>query len=92
MQIQRFVGKGRKWEIRVRYSVEKKLLGMGGALKNAERLISGETVLAVNGDTFADLNLIRSRKAFATLAAVKVADKSLYGRFACIEGTESRRS
>src|SRR5215472_17570437 len=34
-QIQRFVGRGSKWGMCVRYSVEKKLLGTGGALKKA---------------------------------------------------------
>src|SRR6516162_7386838 len=43
--IQRFVGRGSKWGMRVRYSVEKKLLGTGGAVKQGARLISGETVL-----------------------------------------------
>ena len=83
--IQRFVGRGSKWGMRVRYSVEKKLLGTGGAVKQGARLISGETVLVVNGDTFVDVSLRalmkfhRSRKAFATLAAVRVVDKSRYG-------------
>ncbi len=84
-QIQRFVGKGSKWGMQVKYSVEQKLLGTGGAVRKAEGLISGETVLVMNGDTFVDVSLRelmkfhRSRKAFATLAAVRVADASRYG-------------
>lgn len=84
-QIQRFIGRGSKWGMRVKFSVEKKLLGTAGALKKAERLISSQTVLVLNGDTFVDVSLRklmkfhRSRKAFATLAAARVADKSRYG-------------
>lgn len=84
-QIQRFVGRGSKWGMRVRYSVEKKLLGTGGALKKAERLISGEPLLVMNGDTFVDVKLgeimkfHRARKALATLAAVEVVGGSRYG-------------
>ena len=83
--IQRFVGRGSKWGMSVKYSVETKLLGTGGALKKAERLIPGKTVLVVNGDTFVDVSLgdlmkfHRSRRAFATLAAISVADRSRYG-------------
>lgn len=84
-QIQRFVGRGSKWGMRVRYSIEQKLLGTGGAVKKAEELISGETVLVLNGDTFVNVSLRelmkfhRSCKALATLAAVTVPNRSRYG-------------
>jgi D-glycero-alpha-D-manno-heptose 1-phosphate guanylyltransferase len=84
-QIQRFVGKGRKWGVRVQYSIEQKLLGTGGAVKKAERLISGESLLVMNGDTFVDVELHKlvrfhqRRKAVATLAAVKGAGAGRYG-------------
>jgi D-glycero-alpha-D-manno-heptose 1-phosphate guanylyltransferase len=83
--IQRYVGKGRKWRLRVKYSIENKLLGTGGAVKKAERLIPGNRLLVINGDTFLDVNLKelvtfhRSREALATLAVVKVADGHRYG-------------
>ena len=83
--IHRFVGSGDKWGLRAKYSVEHKLLGTGGALKKAEQLISEDRILVVNGDTFLDVNLRElvefheSRKAAATLAAVKVADSARYG-------------
>jgi D-glycero-alpha-D-manno-heptose 1-phosphate guanylyltransferase len=84
-QIRRYVGKGRKWGLRVTYSIEKKLLGTGGAVKKVERLIPGKRLLVINGDTFVDVNLSelvkfhRCREALATLAAVKVADNRRYG-------------
>jgi D-glycero-alpha-D-manno-heptose 1-phosphate guanylyltransferase len=83
--IRRFVGGGRKWGLRVRYSVEKKLLGTGGAVKKAGRLIPGNRLLVVNGDTFVYVRLgelmefHQSRKAVATLTAVKIADSARYG-------------
>jgi D-glycero-alpha-D-manno-heptose 1-phosphate guanylyltransferase len=83
--IQRYVGKGRKWGLRVTYSIEKKLLGTGGAVKKAERLIPGKRLFVINGDTFLDVNLKelikfhRNREALATLAVVKVADEKRYG-------------
>ena len=84
-QIQAFVGKGRKWGLRVKYSIERELLGTGGALKKAERLIDGERVLVINGDTFVDVNLREltqfhgSSNALATVAAVHAADWGRYG-------------
>jgi NDP-sugar pyrophosphorylase family protein len=83
--IQGYVGKGRKWGLRVRYSIERKLLGTAGAVKKAEALIAGERLLVINGDTIADVNLRelvtfhRKRQAWATLAVVKVADDRRYG-------------
>jgi D-glycero-alpha-D-manno-heptose 1-phosphate guanylyltransferase len=83
--IQRYVGKGRKWGLRVTYSIEKELLGTGGAVKNAERLIPGKRLLVINGDTFLDVNLKelvqfhRRHEALATLAMVNVVDDQRYG-------------
>ena len=91
-QIQRFVGRGSKWGMRVKYSVEKKLLGTGGALKKAERLIPGEPLLVINGDTFIDVKLSelvrfhRKRRAVATLAAVRVAGGTRYGALSIVAG------
>lgn len=83
--IQRFVGKGRKWGLRVQYSVEQELLGTGGAMKKAARLTSRRTMLVVNGDTFVDVKLEelmrfhRRMGALATLTSVRVADSGRYG-------------
>ncbi len=83
--IQKHVGGGRKWGLRVRYSIEQKLLGTGGAVKKAEGLISGKRLLVMNGDTLVGVNLRelvkfhRSQRAWATLAVVKVGDDRRYG-------------
>jgi len=83
--IRKFVRKGRKWGLRVRYSVETQLLGTGGAVKKAQPLISGDTVLVINGDTLLRVNLRdlvefhKRRRAAATLTTVKMKDHQRYG-------------
>ena len=42
---------GRAWNLSIKYSVEKELLGTGGALKNAEDKLEKE-FLVLNGDTY----------------------------------------
>jgi len=83
--IQKYVGKGRKWRLQVTYSMERELLGTGGALKKAERLVPGTSFFVINGDTFLGVNLKeliqfhRGQRALATLAVVKVLDDQRYG-------------
>jgi D-glycero-alpha-D-manno-heptose 1-phosphate guanylyltransferase len=83
--IQRYVGSGRKWGLRVRYSIEKKLLGTAGAVKKAGEMLRGESAFVVNGDTFLEVNLRemsafhRDQKGWATLAVVRVADARRFG-------------
>lgn len=84
-EIQEHVGTGKSWGLRVRYSIEKELLGTGGALKQAEELISCDSVFVVNGDTYLDVNLRemleihRLRQALVTVAVACVGDMGRYG-------------
>lgn len=83
--IQKHVGSGRKWGLRVRYSSERKLLGTAGAVKRAGAMLVGNRAFVINGDTFLDVNLRemsafhRDRKAWATLAVATVADARRFG-------------
>lgn len=83
--IRKYVGRGRKWGLTVKYSVEQRLLGTAGALKKAERLISGDTMLVMNGDTLvkADLKaLVRfheRQRAPVTMMVTAVEDSRRYG-------------
>lgn len=83
--VERYVGAGLKWGLRVAYSREEGLLGTGGALKKAEKLISGYRMLVINGDTLARVDLKKlvdfheSRRAVATLALTRVRDAGRYG-------------
>jgi D-glycero-alpha-D-manno-heptose 1-phosphate guanylyltransferase len=83
--IQRYVGSGRKWGLRVRYSIEKKLLGTAGAVKKGGKILGGTSMFVLNGDTFLDVNLRkmsafhRAQKGWVTLAVARVADVSRFG-------------
>jgi NDP-sugar pyrophosphorylase family protein len=84
-QIQRWFRQGRRWGVRISYSVETSPLGTGGALRNAATLIKAKSVLVLNGDTFADVDLPamlhfhEARGAKATVALAKVTNMSRYG-------------
>lgn len=52
-----YLGSGKKFGIKVGYAVEEEPLGTGGALKNAESLLSNDdTFLVLNGDVLTDLD------------------------------------
>jgi NDP-sugar pyrophosphorylase family protein len=84
-RIRRHVGAGRKWGLRVRYSIERKLLGTAGAVKKAGRMPGGNTIFVINGDTFLDVNLAdlwafhRGQKGWATLAVARIEDAGRFG-------------
>lgn len=71
---------------KVEISVEPAPLGTGGGLRIALPLLRSETLLAMNGDSYAavDLGLIaalhRRRKATATMLLAEVDDAARYGR------------
>ena len=55
-KITNYFNDGKKWQISIKYSIEKdKLLGTGGALKQAEDLLDNEFII-LNGDTFLPIN------------------------------------
>lgn len=84
-RIRRHVGSGRRWGLRVRYSVEQKLLGTAGAVKKAGEMLEDESVFVINGDTFLDVNLQkmcafhRNQKGWATVAVTRVPDEGRFG-------------
>ena len=84
-QIQEHVGGGEAWGVRARYSVETRLLGTGGALKQAEGMIREDCVFVVNGDTYLGVSLRemlefhRQRKASVTVAVARVEETGRYG-------------
>jgi NDP-sugar pyrophosphorylase family protein len=82
-------GDGSRFGVKVDYSVEKKLLGTGGAIKKAllEKvdLKLGENVLVANGDNIFGIDLMRMNElhrphnAMATIAVKSVEDITGYG-------------
>ncbi len=84
-QVRRWIGNGSKWEIRVRYSVEKELRGTAGAVRLAARLVKAQRYIVLNGDSFLEVDLgemlkfHHSENALATLALARVPDAGRYG-------------
>jgi len=84
-KIREYFGDGSKWNVNILYSHEKEPMGTGGALKNAEALISEDNFLAMNGDSFFDINLTElislhiEKKALCTIALLKIENTKRYG-------------
>lgn len=55
--IQKELGDGSMWGMRISYSHEPTILGTGGGLKQAERFFEGRPFLVLNGDTLCELDL-----------------------------------
>ncbi len=72
--------------MRLSYSQETILLGTGGALRLALPFITSETLIALNGDSFCEVNLIdlwewhKARQAKATMVLTHRSDTTRYGR------------
>ncbi len=77
--------KSKKSKVEILTIKEKKLLGTGGAVKNAEALIQSSPFLVLNGDSFFDIDLRRfidfhiSRKALLSIALINAKDSKDYG-------------
>ena len=71
-EIERALGRGGDFGVRIRYSVEPELLDTGGGIKNALRILGDEPFLLLNGDiwtnyAFAGLRNLRPRAAHLVL-------------------------
>jgi len=82
--IQEYFQEGRQQGVRLRYSVEKTLLGTAGGVKKLESFFDS-TFVVIGGDDITDLNLgevlafHRRTGALATIAIIPVKDTSHYG-------------
>lgn len=91
-QLQAALGDGQRWGLRLRYSVEPRLLGTGGGLRHLLPLIAGDRFLVVNADQITDVDLGAlldthgRRNALATLAVVEGATPRVYRRLAVTGG------
>ncbi len=83
-KIKRILGTGKKYGMKIKYAIEEKPLGTGGAIKNAEKYMDDTTVI-MNGDVLTDINLKKllaihkKNKAAATISLVEVEDPTAYG-------------
>jgi NDP-sugar pyrophosphorylase family protein len=84
-QVERAMGDGRRWGVRLRYAVEKEPLGTAGGVRNAVDLVGGGLVVVLNGDVLTDADLgtmLRFHRAAgsrATLYLTPVPDPTAYG-------------
>lgn len=71
--IQRELGDGSRFGLRIHYSWEPKILGTGGGVKKASRFFEGESFLVLNSDVLIDVDLRalhrhhKKKKALATM-------------------------
>lgn len=81
-------GDGGRLGLSIRYTVERELLGTGGAIKLAEEWIDSEHFLVANGDTYFEVDLVEmmrfheSHQGIGTLALAHKEDPGRYGRVA----------
>jgi NDP-sugar pyrophosphorylase family protein len=80
-----YFGDGAELGLQITYSLEKKLLGTAGGVKNNGSFLGEETFLVMSGDALTDVDLAgliaahRTTGALATLAVKEVTDPSQYG-------------
>lgn len=98
-KIEEHFGSGDRYGIKIRYVKEKDLLGTGGAIKNAKRILD-QQFFVLNGDSIFLIDLSsmiqfhKSNHADLTIALTKVKEKSRFGnvqineKFQIIEFTE----
>ncbi len=74
------IGSGARFGVKVGYAVEEEPLGTGGALKNAESLLSGQNdFFMINGDILTNLDPNKLRDGGSSNAIALVPLKSPYG-------------
>jgi len=83
--IQNVFGDGSSLGVSLHWSVETKLLGTAGGMKNAEHFLRDDLVVIIPGDAALDVDVTRvielhkSREATATIGTLRVSDPSQYG-------------
>lgn len=60
--IEKELGDGSTWEMRISYSKEARILGTGGGVKQAEEFFEGQPFLVMNSDTLCELDIDALRR------------------------------
>jgi len=76
-QIEDYLEKKGNFGSKIRFSVEKKPLGTGGAIKKAARMIKGNSFLVLNGDVITNIDIRQMLKKKNSIALVEL--KTKYG-------------
>jgi NDP-sugar pyrophosphorylase family protein len=86
--IRQHFGGGDRWGLRLRYTHEPELLGTAGAIKLASSIIGNHPFLAMNGDSFFDIDLralIQHHERRAASATLALAEVDRAGRYGTVE-------
>ena len=84
--VRSYFGNGKRWGADIIYSEENEPLGTGGAIRKASELIKDDEFIAMNGDSFLDMDFNRlipchrEKEAFATIGLAYVDNTGRYGR------------
>ena len=92
--IERALGDGSEFGMRIAYSKEPVILGTGGGLKQAEPFFGGEPFFVLNGDTLFDMNLDDMTAAYRrshAVAAMAVRADPEPERWGAVEMDAARR-
>ncbi len=73
--IHHFISMKDKFGIKIKFSIEKKPLGTGGAIKQAGKLIKDKTFIVINGDTITNIDLKKLLKKQNSIAAIELRTK-----------------
>ncbi|MFQ5454765.1 MAG: NDP-sugar synthase [Nitrospirota bacterium] len=79
------LGDGSEWGMKISYSSEREILGTGGGIKKAEKILSDNTFIVINGDIIVDIDLDKliefhyQNKAIATMVLRENREKEEYG-------------
>tara|TARA_B100000029_G_scaffold501877_1_gene576179 strand:- start:562 stop:1251 length:690 start_codon:yes stop_codon:yes gene_type:complete len=74
-QIENFLKKKKYFNCKIEFSIEKKPLGTGGAIKKAIKNISDDSFIVINGDIITNINLRKILKKPNTIAANELKTK-----------------
>ena len=94
-QIKTYFGNGSDFGVNIRYVEEENPLDTAGAMKLAEPLFTGESLVVFNADILTDLDLSaliqahQKTQAQATLALARVSDPTAFGLVELTENTSS---
>lgn len=73
--IHHFLSMKDKFGIKIKFSIEKKPLGTGGAIKQAGKLVKDKTFIVINGDTITNIDLKKLLKKQNSIAAIELRTK-----------------
>ncbi len=82
--IREYLGDGSSLGLRIKYTIERDLLGTGGAVKLAESLIESDDFFVINGDTYFEVELremLHFHRAHGAIATIALACKEGTGRY-----------